>query len=228
MGNTKSNLQIVVTNVYNNFYNNIIINNNAEQTESNDYNNDLIEGKYTLIEERFLQKEISYMYVCTKCNKIYDCLRNHWDCEKHLVEKNYLKAYCLTCKKVGKWDKNCEHCGKLHGNYKCDKCLFITNEEAYHCEFCNKCKSMAKDQTFHCHGCNTCLNIYFKDNHKCRERDINETCYICLELLWSTGLTVKGLPCSHNVHKKCFDKYYESLNYKGDACCGLCRKKICY
>ena len=108
MGNTKSNLQIVVNNinnVYNNIIiNNIIINNNAEQTESNDYNNDLIEGKYTLIEERFLQKEISYMYVCTKCNKIYDCLRNHWDCEKHLVEKNYLKAVesCQQVREISK------------------------------------------------------------------------------------------------------------------------------
>lgn len=169
-----------------------------------------------------------FMFVCNTCNKIYELISQHYDEQGHRVELDTISLYCKKCKKIVDWGKSCSNCGISFGTYKCDECFFMTFEKAYHCKDCRRCKIGDKDKAFHCHGCNNCLHTYFKDNHKCRKYDKDDTCYICLEPLWTSNLTVKGLPCSHNVHKKCFYEYYDNLKYKSDACCGLCREKICY
>lgn len=63
-----------------------------------------------------------------------------------------------------------------------------------------------------------------KRPHKCK--DLQVYCSICCDNVKPTEF-VRSLPCSHNFHKKCVDKWFVmSMKETEDVRCPLCREKI--
>lgn len=60
--------------------------------------------------------------------------------------------------------------------------------------------------------------------YKCKEKCID--CSICIEKV-KYAEYVRGLPCKHQYHKKCIDKWFRvSINVNEEIQCPLCRKRI--
>jgi len=164
---------------------------------------------------------------CSKCMTLFSTPRAHREQKGHEPTPDAAVVKCNACGRFTEWGKlECKHCDAKFGEYVCGLCMFITFDKAFHCKGCGKCKIGDREKSFHCHGCNNCLHVYFKDNHTCRPYDPLEKCYICLEYLWCNGQTVKGLPCSHNVHKTCFYEYADATSSAWK--CGLCRAPVRY
>jgi len=58
--------------------------------------------------------------------------------------------------------------------------------------------------------------------------DISLECYICLENSIETTKALKTLPCSHNFHKDCLVKWFESSTQQISSTftCPVCRQNI--
>ena len=163
---------------------------------------------------------------CSKCMTLFSTPRAHREQKGHEPTPEAAVVKCNACERFTEWGKlECKHCDAKFGEYVCGLCMFITFETAYHCDKCGKCKLGDREKSFHCDGCNNCLHIFYKDNHKCRPYDPLEKCYICLENVWHHGKIVKGLPCSHVLHKSCFYEYAEATPYSMWKC-GLCRARV--
>ena len=60
--------------------------------------------------------------------------------------------------------------------------------------------------------------------YKCKDKCID--CSICMERV-NYSEYVRGLPCKHQYHKKCIDKWFRvSINVNEEIQCPLCRKRI--
>lgn len=60
--------------------------------------------------------------------------------------------------------------------------------------------------------------------YKCKEKCID--CSICIEKV-KYAEYVRDLPCKHQYHKKCIDKWFRvSINVNEEIQCPLCRKRI--
>lgn len=118
---------------------------------------------------------------------------------------------CMKCKTIQPAAQDCNSCHVQLAAYYCDVCKLWDDDPAkpiYHCDDCGICRigrGLGQDY-FHCKKCNVCMNINFKGDHKCIERNLECDCPICGEYMFTSTTTVIFMvslfsgsrePCDH-------------------------------
>ncbi|KAK4805084.1 hypothetical protein SAY86_004901 [Trapa natans] len=161
------------------------------------------------------------------CNKLFTCRHCHDELMDHTLDrKSITKMMCMECLVIQPVGPTCAtaSCNNLSmGRYYCRICKIYDNvREIYHCPYCNLCrlgKGLGIDY-FHCMNCNACM-AWSLSSHICREKCFEDNCPICHEYLFTSSNPVKGLPCGHLMHSKCFQDYTCS-HYT----CPICSKSL--
>lgn len=126
---------------------------------------------------------------------------------------------CTSCghkDEINERSQDCGSCGERFSEYFCAKCKHFNGMEnkLFHCDKCGICR-IHGDKLVHCDVCNVCFDKRLDPNHRCRENSAYERCPICQEDVFR-GCEV--LPCSHKVHKKCFQEMIDN----GMQSCPFC------
>lgn len=101
----------------------------------------------------------------------------------------------MKCKTIQPAAQDCNSCHLRLAAYYCDVCKLWDDDPAkpiYHCDDCGICRigrGLGQDY-FHCKKCNVCMNINFKGDHKCIERNLECDCPICGEYMFTSTTTV--------------------------------------
>ncbi len=142
-------------------------------------------------------------YIC--CHVCHNKNNNH----KLNRRKDISHVYCKNCNyKNNKLEKNCYNCGIEFSKKFCEKCLIYNDyyENMHHCDKCNICYFEDPKEIVHCDSCNLCFKRKNFKNHKCKIIKNSSNCQICLEKVLSINDKTIILPCSHLIHKQCFDQ----------------------
>lgn len=150
------------------------------------------------------------------CKKWYKCNICHDDKNDHNIDISTIKRIkCLYCNKIQLPKQYCNNanCGKILGEYFCDKCLIYSNDThsnpLYHCDKCNRCIHGDKSKFVHCDKCNFC---YSEDEyHICIEDKLMNDCSICLSNMEHSQKKITTLLCGHLIHSDCFDLYVDNV-----------------
>ncbi|CAI0553175.1 unnamed protein product [Linum tenue] len=161
------------------------------------------------------------------CGKLFACQFCHDKVSDHSMDrKATTEMMCMKCLKIQPAGPVCvtPSCGGFSmAKYYCSICkCYDDDRNVYHCPFCNLCrvgKGLGID-FFHCMKCNYCLTIKLVD-HKCLEKSLETNCPICCDDLFTSSLSVRGLPCGHFMHSSCFQAYTCS-HYM----CPICSKSM--
>ncbi|CAI0454580.1 unnamed protein product [Linum tenue] len=161
------------------------------------------------------------------CGKLFACQFCHDKVSDHSMDrKATTEMMCMQCLKIQPAGPVCvtPSCdGFSMAKYYCSICkCYDDDRNVYHCPFCNLCrvgKGLGID-FFHCMKCNYCLTIKLVD-HKCLEKSLETNCPICCDFLFTSSLSVRGLPCGHFMHSSCFQAYTCS-HYM----CPICSKSM--
>lgn len=93
------------------------------------------------------------------CGKLFPCRLCHDDQVKDHKIDRYATEYmfCMLCKKLGEFGKNCQHCGETMASYHCGVCKFLSGDptkQIYHCTPCGLCRIGTPGvDTNHCDAC---------------------------------------------------------------------------
>ncbi|KAF9404412.1 hypothetical protein BGZ94_004194 [Podila epigama] len=157
------------------------------------------------------------------CGKWFNCRFCHDDvCDHNIVRNETKTMLCMKCKTIQPAAQDCNSCHTRLAAYYCDICKLWDDDPAkpiYHCGDCGICRigrGLGQDY-FHCKKCNVCMNISFKDDHKCIERNLECDCPICGEYMFTSTTTVMFMPCGHCIHSKCHEEYIKT-SYQCPTC----------
>ena len=168
------------------------------------------------------------------CNKIYECRICH-DIEMYDNELDINKQHkminsevkimiCKQCNTQQNFSKYCEKCNLCMGNYFCEICKFVDNndnQKYFHCQECGICRRGDQSEYKHCNTCNRCFGLGHFDNDKYEHKQFNDKCPICFDELFDSIYNCCPMNCGHMIHTKCLDEYIKS-----NLQCPLCCKSI--
>ncbi|KAF8952782.1 hypothetical protein BGZ52_003900 [Haplosporangium bisporale] len=157
------------------------------------------------------------------CGKWFNCRFCHDDvCDHNIVRNETKSMLCMKCKTIQPAAQDCNSCHVQLAAYYCDVCKLWDDDPTkpiYHCDDCGICRigrGLGQDY-FHCKKCNVCMNINFKGDHKCIERNLECDCPICGEYMFTSTSTVIFMPCGHCIHSKCHEDYIKT-SYQCPTC----------
>jgi len=170
------------------------------------------------------------------CNQIFDCRHCHNEAmnsmdvdttKRHEIPRHKIcHVICSLCDTEQEVRQVCINCGVHMGEYFCDICKLFDNDiskQQYHCNGCGICRIGGRENFFHCFKCGCCYSTILKNGHSCVEKAMHHDCPICFEYLFDSRNDVSVLPCGHTLHKHCFKKMQDHLQYV----CPLCSKSVC-
>ncbi|XP_045130411.1 RING finger and CHY zinc finger domain-containing protein 1-like isoform X2 [Portunus trituberculatus] len=155
------------------------------------------------------------------CKQNYICRFCHDESENHPLDRpNITEVECLVCEQTQPLSQNCGSCGIIFGNYFCEKCKLFGDEDLgmYHCDGCGLCRVGGKDKFFHCDICDLCLPTNIRTSHKCIAKMGKGNCPVCLEDIHTSRNVSHIPPCSHLIHRPCFDDLISAGFYACPVC----------